>query len=283
MGTPVAASPFRLDGKVALVTGSGRGIGASIAVELARCGAKVVVNYSRASGPAEKVVQAIKALGGDAIALQADVSKVVETERLFDEALKHYGGLDIVSSNAGVVSFGHLQDVTEVSIQLKIKKHSAKVLLQEEFDRVFNLNTRGQFFVAREAYKHLNHGGRIILTSSNTAKGFNVPNHSLYSASKGAIEVFVPILAKDCGRKKITINAVAPGGTVTDMFHDVAHHYIPGGEKMTMEQMKEAAANASPLKRNGFPIDVAHTVCFLASQEAEWINGKSLCIDGGAA
>jgi tetrahydroxynaphthalene reductase len=107
-------TPFRLNGKVALVTGSGRGIGASIAIELARNGAKVVVNYSQAAGPAEKVVQEIKGLGSDAIAIRADVSKVVDIKRLFDEAISHFGRLDIVSSNAGVVSFGHLEDVTEV-------------------------------------------------------------------------------------------------------------------------------------------------------------------------
>ncbi|EMF17389.1 versicolorin reductase [Sphaerulina musiva SO2202] len=267
MGTVEAAHvPFRLDGKIALVTGSGRGIGASIAVELARQGAKVVVNYSRAAGPAEKVVQEIKALGSDAIAIKADVSNVNDTVRLFEEAVAHFGKLDIVSSNAGVVSFGHLEEVTP-----------------EEFDRVFNINTRGQFFVAREGYKHLNNGGRIILTSSNTARGFVVPKHAIYSGSKGSIESFVPVLAKDCGSKQITVNAVAPGGTVTDMFHDVAHHYIPGGEKMTIEQLKEAAAYASPLHRCGYPLDVAHAVCFLASKEAEWINGKVLPVDGGAA
>lgn len=114
LGSGSVALPFRLDGKVALVTGSGRGIGASIAVELARNGAKVVVNYSRASGPAEKVVQEIKALGSDAIAIKADVGNVQETIRLFGEAVKHFGHLDIVSSNAGVVSFGHLEEVTEV-------------------------------------------------------------------------------------------------------------------------------------------------------------------------
>lgn len=114
IGPEPVALPFRLDGKVALVTGSGRGIGASIAVELARNGAKVVVNYSRANGPAEEVVQAIKALGSDAIAIKADVGNVQETIRLFEEAVKHFGRLDIVSSNAGVVSFGHLEEVTEV-------------------------------------------------------------------------------------------------------------------------------------------------------------------------
>lgn len=117
MGTPTPTLPFRLDGKVALVTGSGRGIGAAIAVELASRGAKVVVNYSRAKGPAEKIVQEIKALGSEAIAIQADVSNVSETVRLFDEAVKHFGKIDIVSSNAGVVSFGHLEEVTEVNVE----------------------------------------------------------------------------------------------------------------------------------------------------------------------
>ena len=111
---------------------------------------------------------------------------------------------------------------------------------------MFCINTRGKFFVAREAYKNLQAGGRIILTSSNTASRFFVPKHSVYSGSKGAIESFVPVLAKDCGKKKITINAVAPGGTVTDMFHEVAHHYIPGGDKMSIDQLKEVITRPSP-------------------------------------
>ena len=115
---------------------------------------------------------------------------------------------------------------------------------QEEFDRVFSLNTRGQFFVAREAYRHLNQSGRIILMSSNTAKDFSVPKHSLYSGSKGAIDSFVRVFAKDCGHKKITVNAVAPGGTVTDMFHDVSQHYIPNGEKYTAEERQQVSCAA---------------------------------------
>lgn len=174
---------------------------------------------------------------------------------------------------------------------------------------MFSLNTRAQFFVAREAYKHLNKGGRIILMSSNTAHSYSVPRHSLYSASKGAIETFVRCLAKDTGDKKITINAVAPGGTVTDMFHATSEHYIPNGAKYTAEERQhvselildsprlqatevakractdsqQMAALASPLERNGFPLDVARVVAFLASNESEWINGKSICLDGGAA
>ncbi|PYI14337.1 17-beta-hydroxysteroid dehydrogenase [Aspergillus violaceofuscus CBS 115571] len=258
--------PYRLDGKVALVTGSGRGIGAAMAVELGRCGAKVIVNYSKSAGPANQVVDEIKSLGSEAVALQADVSQVPQTVKLFEEAVKVFGGIDIVCSNAGVVSFGHLSEVTE-----------------EEFDRVFSVNTRGQFFVAREAYKHLNSNGRIILMSSNTADSFTVPKHSLYSASKAAINTFIRCLAKDCGDKKITVNAVAPGGTVTDMFHETAKDYLPNADKLSKEQILDIVAHVSPLTRCGYPVDIAKVVCFLASNESEWVNGKVLGIDGGAA
>ncbi|KAI0469982.1 putative hydroxysteroid dehydrogenase [Xylariaceae sp. FL0804] len=258
--------PGRLDGKVALVTGSGRGIGAAIATHLGRLGAKVVVNYAHSASHAEQVVAQIRSFGSEAIALQADVRQVAQTAKLFDEAVAHFGRLDIAVSNSGVVSFGHLKDVSE-----------------DEFDRVFSLNTRGQFFVAREAYRVLAEGGRIVMTSSNTARDFSVPAHSLYSASKGAVDSFVRILSKDCGDKRITVNAVAPGGTVTDMFHDVSHHYIPGGDKYSPEERQKMAAHASPLHRNGFPDDIANVVGFIVSKEGEWINGKSITLDGGAA
>lgn len=123
--SPLINAPFRLDGKVALVTGSGRGIGAAMAIELARCGAKVIVNYVRSSGPAAKVVEEIRSLGSDAVAIQADVSKVAETVRLFEEAVKVFDGLDIVCSNAGIVSFGHLEDVTEVWSYVKLDDRSS--------------------------------------------------------------------------------------------------------------------------------------------------------------
>ncbi|KAK1492903.1 tetrahydroxynaphthalene reductase-1 [Colletotrichum abscissum] len=256
-------SPYRLDGKVALVTGSGRGIGAAIALQLARSGAKVVINYAKSAESANKVVQEIKSLGSDAIAIQADVSKVSQTVRLFEEAAAHFGKLNIVCSNSGVVSFGHLDE--------------------EEFDRVFNINTRGQFFVAQQAYKHVSEGGRIILMSSNTAVSFSVPRHAVYSASKAAINAAVRVLSKDCGKKKITINAIAPGGTVTNMFHETAKDYLPNAENLTKEEILNIVANVSPLKRCGYPDDIAKVVGFLASEESEWVNGKVIEIDGGAA
>lgn len=260
-----AVETSRLDGKVALVTGSGRGIGKSMAIELGKRGAKVVVNYANSADAANQVVEEIKKNGSDAIALKANVGEVSETIKLFDQAVEHFGQLDIVCSNSGVVSFGHLKDVTE-----------------EEFDRVFKINTRGQFFVAREAYKHLSVGGRIILMGSITGQAKGVPKHTVYSGSKGAIETFVRCMAIDCGDKKITVNCIAPGGIKTDMYHAVCREYIPNGEKLTDDQVDEYAATWSPMNRVGQPIDIARVVCFLASQDGEWVNGKVIGIDGAA-
>ncbi|KAK5125166.1 Elsinochrome reductase 1 [Meristemomyces frigidus] len=255
----------RLDGKVALVTGSGRGIGAAMATELAARGAKVVVNYANSVESANEIVEQIKKAGGEAIAIKADVGDVAQTTKLMDQAVEHYGQLDIVCSNSGVVTFGHFKDVEE-----------------DEFDRVFRINTRGQFFVAREAYRHLSPGGRIILMGSITGQAKGVPKHTVYSGSKGAIETFVRCMAIDAGDKKITVNCVAPGGIKTDMYHRVCREYIPNGEKLTDDQVDEYAATWSPMNRVGQPIDIARVVCFLASQDGEWVNGKVIGIDGAA-
>nr|ANP39056.1 putative naphthalenetriol reductase [Aureobasidium melanogenum] len=260
-----AIETSRLDGKVALVTGSGRGIGKAMAIELGKRGAKVIVNYANSAEAANQVVEEIKKNGSDAIALKANVGEVSETIKLFDQAVEHFGQLDIVCSNSGVVSFGHLKDVTE-----------------EEFDRVFKVNTRGQFFVAREAYKHLSVGGRIILMGSITGQAKGVPKHTVYSGSKGAIETFVRCMAIDCGDKRITVNAVAPGGIKTDMYHTVCREYIPGGENLSDDQVDEYAKTWSPMQRVGQPVDIARVVCFLASQDGEWVNGKVIGIDGAA-
>ena len=241
--SPAAVETSRLDGKVALVTGSGRGIGSAMATELARRGAKVVVNYANSSEAANQVVEEIKKNGGDAIALKADVGDVDQTIKLFDQAVEHFGQLDIVCSNSGVVSFGHLKDVTT-----------------EEFDRVFRINTRGQFFVAREAYKHLSVGGRIILMGSITGQAKGVPKHAVYSGSKGAIETFVRCMAIDCGDKKITVNCVAPGGIKTDMYHAVCREYIPNGETLNNDQVDEVSSRCGFAKKRGSLMHVNSTL-----------------------
>ena len=157
MPAPSAPSTSRLDGKVALVTGSGRGMGRQNALELASRGAALVINYSRASAPADAVVREIEALGSRAIAIAAEVSKPKEIVALFDKAVSHFGKLDIVVSNSGVESFGHISEITP-----------------EEFDRVFAVNTRGQLLVAQQAYKHLEEGGRLVRTSPST---LSIPQH----------------------------------------------------------------------------------------------------------
>lgn len=258
---------WSLEGKVAVVTGSGRGIGKEMALELARRGASVVVNYANSSEAADEVVKEIKAMksGADAISVQANVSNVKETIALMDKVIEHFGKLDICCSNSGVVSFGHFKDVTE-----------------EEYDRVMNINTRGQFFVAKEAYKRMSVGGRIILMGSITGQAKGVPKHAVYSGSKGAIETFTRCMAVDAGEKKVTVNCVAPGGIKTDMYHAVCREYIPGGDKLGNDQVDEYAATWSPMNRVGQPIDIARVVAFLASQDGEWVNGKVLGIDGAA-
>ena len=240
-------------------------MGRETALELARRGADVCVNYANSSSAADELVKEIKALGRDAIAAKANVANVQETIDMFAQAKKHFGKINIVVSNSGVVSFGHLKDVTE-----------------EEYDRVMAINTRGQFFVAREAYKNLEVGGRIILMGSITGQAKGVPKHAVYSGSKGAIETFTRCMAIDCGDKKITVNCVAPGGIKTDMYHAVCREYIPNGENLNNDQVDEYAATWSPMNRVGQPIDVARVTAFLASQDGEWINGKILGIDGAA-
>jgi len=161
-------STARLDGKVALITGFGRGLGAGIALELGKRGASVVVNYAHSASAADKVVTEIESFGSKAVAIQADVSKVPQVSNLFSQALSHFGRLDVVVSNSGTEIFRAEEDVTE-----------------EDYDRVFGLNTRAQFFVAQHAYRHVANGGRIILMSSVAASMSGIPNHALQSRCRG--------------------------------------------------------------------------------------------------
>ncbi|KAK6841720.1 hypothetical protein PG987_002580 [Apiospora arundinis] len=249
-----------LAGKVALITGAGRGIGRGIAMELGKRGASIVVNYAKSSSAAEEVVASLAKLGSKSVAMQADISVPTEVASLFSRAMEHFGHIDIVVSNSGMEVWCEETEVTP-----------------ELFDQVFNLNCRGQFFVAQNALKHCSRGGRIVLTSSIAAQMAGVPNHALYAGSKAAVEGFTRSFAVDCGKKNITCNAIAPGGIQTDMFDANSWHYVPGGhEGMDINKIKAGLAKLCPLDR-----DVGKAVYCLVSDEGEWINGQVIRCSGG--
>ena len=189
-----------LMGKVAIVTGASRGIGREIAERLAENGAKVVVNYASSPAKAEEVVGRIKQGGGEARAIQADISQVAEIERLFRETIEAYGGIDILVNNAGIMTTKPIAAMTE-----------------EDFDQQFAINVKGTYFAIQQAFRHMNSGGRIINFSTSVA-GQMFPTYSVYAGTKGAVEQFTRQLAKEFGPKGITINAVAPGPINTELF-----------------------------------------------------------------
>ncbi|CAI4215232.1 unnamed protein product [Parascedosporium putredinis] len=260
-----AGKPFA--GKVAVVTGSGRGIGKGIALELAKRGCNVVVNYGSSAKAAEDTVAELKAFGTDPIAIQADISNPTEVAGLFDRVMAHYGHIEFVVSNSGTEVWSSELDVT-----------------QELFDRIFNLNCRGQFFVAQQGLKYCSRGGRIILTSSIAASMTGIHNHALYAGSKSAVEGFTRAFSVDCGEKQVTVNAIAPGGVKTDMYDENSWHYVPGGYKgMSMDIIDQGLANMCPLKRVGYPADIGKAVSLLCMEESEWINGQVIKLTGGSA
>lgn len=247
-----------LAGKVALVTGASRGIGAGIALELGARGASVVVNYVKGLDGANAICAQIRTHGSPAHAIQADVSKVGEITRLFTEAKAHFGKIDIVCSNSGMESFDKTEEITE-----------------ERFDLVFGLNLRAQFFVGQHAYKFCEPGGRLILMSSIAAGLIGVGDHALYSGSKAAVNGITKSFAKDFGKRGITVNAIAPGGVKSDMFTQVAWKYIPGATgEWSAEKIEGAMASHCPLGRCAVPEDVARVVAFLASEDGGWVNGE---------
>jgi tetrahydroxynaphthalene reductase len=256
--------PISLFRQIRLIDDLGRGIGAAIALELAQRGARVAVNYLNRVSDAEQVVKRIKDLGNgsDAALFQANVDNVEEIGKLMDNVVAHFGRLDICCSNAGVHSSGHFSEVKA-----------------DDFDRTFTTNTRAQFFVAQEAYKRMEVGGRIIFMSSITAQAKSIPEHAVYAGSKGAIESFARCMAVDAGEKKVTVNCVAPGGIKTDMFYSGRDKVVPDDEKGNVDAY---ISKLSPHNRIGETCDVSRVVAFLASQDGEWVNGKVIGIDGGA-
>ena len=238
-----------LEGRTALVTGSSRGIGRAIAERLAANGAAVVINYAGSRQSAQEAVKDVVAKGGKAAAIQADVSKPAEVHRLFNEAEKALGALDIVVANAGVYLSKPLAESTE-----------------DDYDHVFDVNTKGVFFTLQEAARRVRDGGRIIVISSGGTK-LPFPNASLYLGSKGAIEQFVRSLSRELGPRNITVNTLSPGFTDTDM--------------LSNDQVKAFGASLSAFNRVGTPEEVADVSVFLASGAARWVTGQNLQAGGG--
>ena len=241
-----------LSGRIALVTGASRGIGRAIAQRLSRDGAAVAVNYVSNANSAEEVAAEIKAAGGNAIALPADVSKLEDIKRLFDQTIEHFGRLDILVNNAGIRISKNVADIDEA-----------------EYDRLFAINVKGTFFASQLAARRLSDGGRIINISSAVTR-MMLPGYSIYAASKGAVDQITRVLAKELGGCHITVNAVAPGPVDTELFRD-------GKSDEQVRQMAQMAA----LGRIGEIQDIADAVAFLAGDDARWITGQTIHVNGG--
>jgi 3-oxoacyl-[acyl-carrier protein] reductase len=240
--------------KVAIVTGASRGIGRAIALRLAQDNVAVVVNYAHRASDADDVVQAIEAAGGRAIALQGDVANASDCARLFDATEAEYGGVDIVINNAGVIQPGTtmLADTDDAL-----------------YERIFAINTRGTFNMLRLAATRMRANGRIVNFSSSVI-GLALPGYAIYAGSKAAVETFTNIFAKELRGKGISVTAVAPGPTATDLF-------MEGKTPELVERLGKMA----PLERLGTPDDIADTVAFLVGPQGAWVNGQTLRVNGG--
>jgi 3-oxoacyl-[acyl-carrier protein] reductase len=243
-----------LAGKLALVTGGSRGIGRAIVKRLAADGAAVVFSFLRDQRAAEEVMAAVQAVGGNAYAVQADLGRLAEVRRLFDQAERHLGGLDILVNNASVVVTVSIAEATE-----------------QAYDRVMAVNSRGTFFALQQAARRLRDGGRIVnLSTVNTV--LPAPGVAIYAASKAAVEQFTRVAARELAGRGITVNTVSPGATDTAMFRGANPPDAP-----------ERAAAMTPLGRLGQPADVADVVAFLVGPDARWLTGQNLRASGGLA
>lgn len=243
-----------LDQKVILITGSSRGIGAAIAIKMAAAGAKVIVNYAGGKEAAEEVVNQIKTAGGDAIALQADVSKSAEVKKMFDEAIAHYGRIDVLVNNAGIMITKTIKDTTD-----------------EDFTRQFDINVRGTFNTMREAAGKLADNGTVINFSTSVNR-IMLPGYATYVATKAAVEQLTRVFSKEVGSRGINVNSVSPGPTNTELFTN-------GKSQEVIDRL----ASLSPFNRIGEPNDISEIVLFLASDQAKWINAQNIGVNGGMA
>jgi 3-oxoacyl-[acyl-carrier protein] reductase len=244
-----------LNGKVAVVTGASKGIGAGIAKSLGAAGAVVVVNYASSKEGAERVVADIKANGGKAIAVKGDVAKAADVERLFDETRKAFGKVDVLVNNAGVYRFDPIEQVTE-----------------DEFHRQFNTNVLGTLLATREAVKHFGNNGGSVINISSVASTDAVPTSSIYSATKGAVDTLTRVLAAELGPRNIRVNVIAPGGVETEGVHALG---IIGSD------FEKQIIGKTPLGRLGQPDDIARVAVFLASDDSAWMTGERLAAAGG--
>ncbi|MDY0884766.1 SDR family oxidoreductase [Dongia soli] len=238
--------------KIALVTGASRGIGAAVAERLAREGFTVIVNYAGSAAAAEAVVQKIEAAGGKALTAQADVADPAAVRRLFDMAEQAFGGIDVLVNNAGIMAVTNLAMTDDAS-----------------FERQVSVNLKGSFNTMREAAARLRGGGRIVNFSSSVT-GLLQPGYAVYAATKAAVEAMTSVLAKELRGRNITVNAIAPGPTATDLF-------LNGKSPELIDKL----AKMAPLERLGEPCDIANAVAFLAGPDGGWINGQVLRANGG--
>jgi 3-oxoacyl-[acyl-carrier protein] reductase len=245
----------KLTGKVAIVTGASKGIGAGIAKSLGEAGASVVVNYSSSKEGADKVVSEITNQGGKAIAVQGDVSKAADIERLFRETKQAFGQLDVLVNNAGIYKFGALEEVTET-----------------EFHRQFNTNVLGLILATQEAAKHFPAEGGSVINIGSVASSFAPPTTVVYSATKGAVDTVTSVLAKELGPRNIRVNSINPGGVETEGTHAAG---VIGSD------FEKQMVSGTPLGRLGQPDDIAKVAVFLASDDSSWLTGEKIKASGG--
>jgi 3-oxoacyl-[acyl-carrier protein] reductase len=248
-------SANKLTGKVAVVTGASKGIGAAIAKHLAAEGAAVVVNYSASKDGAERVVNEVTANGGRAIAVKANLAKKGEIDQLFAETKKAFGQIDILVNNAGIYEFSAVEEITE-----------------EHYRKQFDLNVLGLTFATQAAVKQFNPAGGSVINISSVVSTLGVPGAAVYSGTKGAVDAITRSLAKELGPRGIRVNAINPGMVETDGLHAAG---IAGSD------MRKQVEAQTPLGRIGQPEDIANAAVFFASQDSAWITGETLTVSGG--